>query len=221
MATLWEERLEFPDNSEVHWSASTVMAVFMAASLVSAVFFGLGYSFGRGGTMKPVFTHAASATPTPASSTQKPTPSAGVHPALLAASEPTQVVHPTMLAKSVPQEVALSRSAAVPVSVHAAQPVIARKQLQVVPIAHAEKKVVQSAAVAHYMVQVGAVGDRKDAQRLVSQLRQRGFHAGIYSTKSDKFLHVQIGPFTNLQQAQAMRHHVLASGYRAILKHNS
>ena len=68
------------------------------------------------------------------------------------------------------------------------------------------------------MVQVGAIGNRKDAERLVAQLRKKGFYAGIYRGKHDKFLHVQIGPYKNEQQAQSMRHHLTASGYRAILK---
>ena len=68
------------------------------------------------------------------------------------------------------------------------------------------------------MVQVGAIGNRKDAERLVAQLRKKGFYAGIYRGKHDKFLHVQIGPYKNEQQAQSMRHHLMASGYHAILK---
>lgn len=221
MATLWEERLEFPDSSEVHWSTSTVMAVFMAASLVSAVFFGLGYSFGRGGNLKPVFTQAAAVKSAPPLAMPKSAPGPAVHPALLSASVPTPVVHPAAPNTSAPREVASLRPVTLASPIHPVQSV-PQKQLQAAPSTHSDGEAAQSAAIAsHYMVQVGAVGDRKDAQRLMSQLRQHGLHAGIYSSKRDKFLHVQIGPFSDLHQAQAMRHHVLASGYHAILKHNS
>jgi cell division septation protein DedD len=71
------------------------------------------------------------------------------------------------------------------------------------------------------MVQVGAIGNRKDAERLVAELRKKGFHAAIYPEKHDKFLHVQIGPFKDFAQAQSKRHQVMASGFHAILKSTS
>jgi DedD protein len=222
MATLWEERLEFPDSSEVHWSASTVMAVFMAASLVSAVFFGLGYSFGRGGTLKPALTQAVAPrpeilVPTPATSLVH----RAVHPTLQAASSSTPVVQHPILDGGPQREVAPLRPVVLPAKVHTDPSAAVRKESHALGSASSKRKVVQQSPVSHYMVQVGAVGDRKDARRLVSQLRQHGFRAAIYPAKHDKFLHVQIGPFANMQEAQAMRHHVLANGYRAILKHAS
>ena len=52
MTALFEENLDLHDPVEVHWSASTILAIFFAASLISAVFFGLGYSFGGADTSK-------------------------------------------------------------------------------------------------------------------------------------------------------------------------
>jgi hypothetical protein len=52
MATLFEEDFDVHDSVEVHWSSSTILAIFFAASLISAVFFGLGYSFGGAGAGK-------------------------------------------------------------------------------------------------------------------------------------------------------------------------
>jgi cell division septation protein DedD len=56
---------------------------------------------------------------------------------------------------------------------------------------------------------------------MVAELRKKGFHAGIYPEKNDKFLHVQIGPFKDVAQAQSKRHQVMASGFHAILKSTS
>ena len=52
MAAVLEENFDLSDVAEVHWSTNTILAIFFASSLISAVFFGLGYSFGRGGTAK-------------------------------------------------------------------------------------------------------------------------------------------------------------------------
>ena len=100
---------------------------------------------------------------------------------------------------------------------HAETPVIEKKSVPPPPLKH-DNSMSNSRSSAHIMVQVGAIGDRKDAERLVAELRKKGFHAGIYSAKNDKFLHVQIGPFKDAAQAQSKRHQVMASGFHAILK---
>src|SRR6185437_1997332 len=66
MSALWDEKLEGIDTAEVHWGAGTILAIFFASSLVSAVFFGLGYSFGRGGTAKSAINMTLSHVETPA-----------------------------------------------------------------------------------------------------------------------------------------------------------
>ncbi|MGC1783686.1 MAG: SPOR domain-containing protein [Acidobacteriaceae bacterium] len=230
MATLWEEKLELPEVSEVHWSTSTIMAVFMAASLVSAVFFGLGYSFGRGGTPKPTLNSAAiepAGAPDSISQRTPPKPSP-VQPVLRQAVAshpplplPTGDIGVTANSHPIPPTLHVAHGA----TNQPAIPAFARehKQPRVLERDHPARQSANSntSERARYMVQVGAVADSKDAQTLVSQLRRRGFHAGIYSAKHDRFLHVQIGPFANAQQAQTVRQHVMANGYRAILKHAS
>lgn len=229
MAALWEEKLEFPDVSEVNWSTSTIMAVFMAASLVSAVFFGLGYSFGRGGTSKATLnTSASQTTNSPAVASERSPQRSTIKPVLrqvatLPTPIPLRAAGPGVTADS-----NLNRPALHPVEGAVGQrvtqaPAQDHQQPRMLEQGHSARQAAKSSAFegSHYMVQVGAVADHKDAQTLVSQLRRRGFHAGIYSAKHDKFLHVQIGPFANAQQAQTVRHHVLASGYRAILKRTS
>jgi DedD protein len=229
MATLWEEKLEFPDASEVHWSTRTIMTVFIAASLISAVFFGLGYSFGRGGTSKATLnTSASQITNSPAFASEQPPQQSTIKPVLRqVATLPTPI---PLRAADPGATAAFHSSQSVLHSVEGsvgqrAMPTLAQEHQQprLLEQGRSARQAVESSAFegSHYMVQVGAVADHKDAQTLVSQLRRRGFHARIYSAKHDKFLHVQIGPFTNAHQAETMRHHVLASGYHAILKRAS
>ena len=78
MTAFFDENFDVHDPVEVHWSSSTILAIFFAASLVSAVFFGLGYSFGGAGTGKHSLTFnttpANSSAATPTVQPAKPTP---------------------------------------------------------------------------------------------------------------------------------------------------
>jgi cell division septation protein DedD len=223
MTALYEENFDVHDHVEVHWSSSTILAIFFAASLVSAVFFGLGYSFGGAGTGKHPFasnalpsTNSAAASPgLPA----QPTPSAPSNkPSPFARTADTVKPLPLQNASSTPP--AASRTiAATPVPHPAAH--VAEKKSVPVAVAPLQTSTAAQTSSTHIMVQIGAIGNRKDAERLVAELRKKGFHAGIYQDKHDKFLHVQIGPFKDVAQAQSKRHQVMASGFHAILKSTS
>jgi cell division septation protein DedD len=223
MTALYEENFDVHDHVEVHWSSSTILAIFFAASLVSAVFFGLGYSFGGAGTGKhsfasnalPSSNSAAASTdlpaqPTPSPSSNKPSP--------FAKSADTVKPLPLQNAPSTPPA-ALRTIAAAPVPHTAAH--VAEKKSVPVSAAPIQSPTAAQTNSTHIMVQIGAIGNRKDAERLVAELRKKGFHAGIYQDKHDKFLHVQIGPFKDVAQAQSKRHQIMASGFHAILKSTS
>lgn len=210
------------ETTEVHWSTGTILAVFFAASLISAVFFGLGYSFGRGGTTKPAFgmvlSGASSSSDIVARSASTP---AGRTEML--GNMPTREA--TANGAAVSQQDKSSATAAYATSARVsaikARHAIVNPAKASRPIAVRAKSAAVHVHATHYMVQVGAIGNRRDARMLVSKLRLKGFHAGIYQGKHDKYLHVQIGPYATEQQAQTVRHRVAASGYRAILKHTS
>ena len=221
MTALYEETRELHDTAEVHWSTGTILAIFFAAALISAVFFGLGYSFGGEGiaSYSTAKTSAAAATNTPTI----PSPP----------KRSTQVASASGMATPVAEDILPARNHSAASDFHAktrpmpvartARPALipAHKTIAPAPAATRASAAISSGKRAATMVQVGAIGDRKDAERLVLQLRKKGFHAGIYPSKRDKFLHVQIGPFASPQQAQSMRHRVIASGYHAILKRPS
>lgn len=163
MPALCDDQLETTHTAEVHWSTGTILAVFFASSLISAVFFGLGYSFVRGGNTKP----AVASTEVPAVSQSSSHHAAG----------------------------AFSQGAA----------------------ARTDPTVTRDSG-GYTMVQVEASANRKEAERLVVRLRKKGFRAGIYRGRHDRFLHIQVGPYKNEQEAQSARHRLIASGYHAILK---
>lgn len=219
MTVLFEDNFDIHDPVEVHWSSSTILAIFFAASLVSAVFFGLGYSFGGAGTSKHSLTFntapATTSVATPTVQPAKPTPpTASTQPSPITNLASSGSAHAAATIPSAPT--AALRTVAMTPIVHAETPVVEKKSVPP-PVKH-DNATASAKSSAHIMVQVGAIGNRKDADRLVAELRKKGFHAGIYQIKTDKFLHVQIGPFKDAAQAQSKRHQVMASGFHAILK---
>jgi cell division septation protein DedD len=68
------------------------------------------------------------------------------------------------------------------------------------------------------MVQIAAVSRQEDAEVLAGALRKRGFNPTVHPGTTDKFFHVQVGPFTDKTQAETMKQHLLADGYNAIMK---
>ncbi|HEX6496450.1 MAG TPA: SPOR domain-containing protein [Acidobacteriaceae bacterium] len=68
------------------------------------------------------------------------------------------------------------------------------------------------------IVQIAAVSRQEDAEVLASALRKRGFNPSVKPGNGDKFFHVQVGPFTDKNQAETIKQHLLADGYNAIMK---
>jgi DedD protein len=72
--------------------------------------------------------------------------------------------------------------------------------------------------VASYFVQVAAVSKQEDAQALVESLKGRQYQAFIADATPDKLFHVQVGPFTDVKEAETMRARLVNDGYNPILK---
>ena len=70
-----------------------------------------------------------------------------------------------------------------------------------------------------YFVQVAAVSKQDDAQALVDALKKKQYAAFTASTSpSDKLFHVQVGPFSDLKEAEATKAKLVSDGYNPILK---
>jgi len=72
---------------------------------------------------------------------------------------------------------------------------------------------------AGYFVQVAAVSKQDDAQALVDALKKKQYAAFTSNTSSlDKFFHVQVGPFGDIKEAEATKAKLIGDGYNPILK---
>ena len=72
---------------------------------------------------------------------------------------------------------------------------------------------------AGYFVQVAAVSKQEDADSLVDALKKKEYPAFVAApVATDKLLRVQLGPFSEIKDAEAMRTRLIADGYSPILK---
>ncbi len=69
-----------------------------------------------------------------------------------------------------------------------------------------------------YFVQVAAVSKQEDADALVEALKGHQYSAFIANQPSDKLFHVQVGPFTDIKDAETTRAKLVSDGYNPILK---
>jgi DedD protein len=179
---------ELPER-EISLGAPTILGIFFALALVCALFFGLGYSMGRRST--PAGAAVVASTDTPAATaTTKPSSGSPADSPTTPAPTPTPTTVTVPTANTPPPTAPAEKPAATPTS----------------------------AVATIYIVQIAAVSHREDAETLVANLKLRGYDVAIREETQDKLLHVQIGPFTTRKDADAMRQHLLADGYNAIVK---
>jgi DedD protein len=70
-----------------------------------------------------------------------------------------------------------------------------------------------------YYVQVAAVSRQEDADSLIEALKKKQYPAFMANNASlDKFFHVQVGPYAELKEAEAMRARLISDGYNPIVK---
>jgi hypothetical protein len=70
-----------------------------------------------------------------------------------------------------------------------------------------------------YYVQVAAVSRQEDAEALVEALKKKQYPAFIANNpSSDKLYHVQVGPYADPKDAEAMRARLIGDGYNPIVK---
>jgi cell division septation protein DedD len=68
------------------------------------------------------------------------------------------------------------------------------------------------------MVQIATVSHQEDADVLVGALRKRDFEPAVSLDAADGQLHVRIGPFSSLSEANAMREKLINDGYNAVVQ---
>lgn len=205
---------------------ATLLAILCGLLLLCGLFFAWGYRAGRRSSPTAGLTVIRSAegqtlTAAAGSSLSKP-PAKGLVPA----AQPSQAVVQTSRAASfngTPTGSALTTYVPAAGSSDSSQPQV-RAALPSVSngsraVAATTSYQVQPALApgSGVMVQIAAVSHIEDANVLMNALRKRGYAVVARRQSADDMIHVQIGPFTNRGDADAISHKLLNDGYNAVV----
>lgn len=193
-----------------------LLFMFLGMVVLCAVFFGVGYSLGK--TSGPSVTQAAEPVQTATTGGAKPSPlnagDSGSQPSSgqLTFYDAVQKDSPATAAKPTAPP-ATKPSAAAPAT-EEAKLAVAVGMTPVTSTAPAP-----ASPAPGYNVQIAAVTRQEDADALVKALSKKHYPVFIATSPSDKFLRVQVGPFADLKEADAMKARLVADGYKPIVKH--
>jgi DedD protein len=186
-------------DTEITLGTGKLLMVFFGLVAVCAVFFGMGYSLGRG-SGKPAIAEAAA-----------PVTTAVTRPAVQRTSETSGKSDLTFYK-------AVEQKDTDPTLTPAAQTTQAATENAANKTAAAP----DPAAIASgssYFVQVAAVSKQEDAEALVDALKKKQYPAFTANgSATDKLYHVQVGPFGEVKDAESMRAKLISDGYNPILK---
>jgi DedD protein len=211
------ERRSDPNRAdrEISLGAPSILGIFFAIALLCAGFFGFGYTMGHSSARAAQLATAASA-PLYANNTTGIKPAAGSPANRSIAS--TSTAAPTLSTQTEPAQTAVvSLAPSTPKSTVAPSDRILVGDKPVVPPASPVPTPAAQPA-ASYVVQVAAVSSQDVADILLSSLQKKGYTVAVHHEPQDKLLHVQIGPFPDRKDAEAMQKRVLADGFNAIVK---
>ena len=225
---------EATGDREINLNAATVLGIFFLLALICGAFFAFGYTMGRKSAPSPIAETLVAPTPAPVASTSKPSPGSRTvvvdattptapsttaevtepgsqsTPAITQVAQPTQA--PTQVLSDQNPAPAPSQSASAPAAQHRTATAV-----PAIPPPPARQPVAAPPAAA-FMVQIAAVSHKEDADVLQTALERRGYHIAVTHVSQDKLIHVQVGPFSNRRDAEAMRQRLFDDGYNAIVK---
>jgi len=188
------------EDTEITLGTGKMLALFFGLVALCAVFFAFGFSLGKNSVLKPSAAEAALPAPAPASA---------------AILRPSAVKTETTLASSADASNAVPDKAPDSQTVAAAAPPAATDTGM--PTTTASDPIAPPTLNGYY-VQVAAVSKQEDADALVDALKKKQYPAFAASAAADQLFHVQLGPYGDIKDAEAMRAKLVSDGYNPILK---
>jgi DedD protein len=191
-------------DTEITLGTGKLLFLFFGLVGICAMFFALGYSLGR--NSEPAITTAsAAASPQIVPGTTKASSGSPAAPMTFYKAVEQKDANPelTPAADAKTDSAAGSPANATPAQTPPANPPDPATTLP----------------ASGYFVQVAAVSKQEDGNALVNALKKKEYPAFIAAQAStDKLFHVQVGPFPDIKDAEAMRTRLIADGYSPILK---
>lgn len=190
-------------DTEITLGTGKLLVVFFGLVGLCALFFAFGYSLGR--KAEPAITTASAASaPQVSPNTNKASGGSATNP-------------PMTFYKSVEQKNA---------SPELAPSAEAKSDQNAAPATNAPPQSPAGSAVdpattmptSGYFVQVAAVSKQEDADALVDALKKKEYPAFVAAVSADKLFRVQLGPYSDIKDAEGMRAKLVGDGYSPILK---
>jgi DedD protein len=210
-------------DTEITLGTAKLLGLFFGLVIICAVFFALGYTLGRKSD-----TGLAAASP----AVPLPTTSNGIKPGGSSSPQPAPAM---TFYKAVEQKEANPQLTPASPDAASSNPAAASQAPASSPAASppgaSPGTPAQSSQTgnppdpmaalptAGYFVQVAAVSKQDDADALVDALKKKQYPAFVASNSAtDKLFRVQVGPFTDIKDAEGMRSRLINDGYNPILK---
>jgi cell division septation protein DedD len=201
-----------------------VIGLFMLMLVFSGVFFALGYVMGRNqydgqvraasnprGAADPVATYKPDVAPKRA---KEPPPAAD--PSTDVNSQPSSDWGFYNAAKTAPDD----RLKSAPATSTSSLPVPAvASSKNSAKTANVSSKSTTAQQLAGYTLQVAALRKESDAHAVAVTLQKKKFPAFVAAPQSDKYYHVQVGPYPDQKSAEAAKKGLETAGFKAIVKH--
>jgi DedD protein len=223
------------DDTEITLGTGKLLVLFFGLVGICALFFALGYSLGK--KSEPTMSAGSAAVAPQTSSSAKASSgpaSATAPPMTFYKSVEQKDANPQLTpATDAKTDTAAASAGAAPTTGTPGQ--TSPGQSATSQSASAQSSSTQSTSIqasaanppdpaiamptAGYFVQVAAVSKQEDADSLVDALKKKQYPALVGAQVStDKLFRVQVGPFSDIKDAEAMRTRLIADGYSPILK---
>jgi DedD protein len=205
-------------DTEITLGTGRMLAIFFTFVLVCAFFFSIGFSLGRRTTIVGAGSLGIAHAGTPATIVRpsaakndapQPTPQSGDFSFYKAVGEKNAD------AALAPQD---SKTPAAAATAPTSTTTTATSTEGEPPKAAIDAATAAPSSAGYY-VQVAAVSRQEDAEALVEALKKKQYPAfSANNATADKFYHVQVGPYTDMKDAEAMRARLIGDGYNPIVK---
>jgi cell division septation protein DedD len=186
-------------DTEVTLGPTILIGLFLGLLLLCGLCFGLGYSVGNHGARDSLAGEPAGAQAGVMAASSQAKPSAA----------PPVISQPPCAVDGLPATdaagAAQSSGSTTVGGANSAQPLV-------------KPALPATATEPELMVQIAAVSHQEDADVLIGALRKRGYAVNVRRETADGQFHVRVGPFTNRNDANAMRQKLLGDGYNAIVQ---
>lgn len=200
-------------DTEITLGTAKLLGLFFGLVMVCAVFFALGYTLGRKSDGGLTATNTATTLPVSAN---------GSKPASAASNQPPMTFYKAVEQKDANVQLTPATATDAPPQAAAGQ-ASSSSTTSAAPATQSSTGTppdpMTALSTSTYLVQVAAVGKPDDAEALVDALKKKQYPAFVASNIStDKLYRVQVGPFGDIKEAEAMRARLVNDGYSPILK---